>query len=143
MSYAAFAPARYAMGDTLHFAERINLIEMQPREDLSSTGYALVNPGQEYLVLQPGAEDPFTVVLEPATYSAEWFSVRRRETFPAEARTIKTSTAARFSPPAQAPGPTVLYLRRTATPVHRGNGHSPRWSGPAAGLSCIKEWTIP
>jgi hypothetical protein len=32
MSYAAFEPARYAMGDTLRFAERMNLIEMQPRE---------------------------------------------------------------------------------------------------------------
>ena len=80
-SYAAFEPARYAMGDTLRFAERMNLMDMEPREDLSSTGYALANPGQEYLVLQPSeAADPFTVVLEAGTYSAEWFHVRHRET---------------------------------------------------------------
>jgi hypothetical protein len=113
MSYAAFEPARHAMGDTLRFAERMNLIEMEPREDLSSTGYALANPGQEYLVLQPGgAADPFTVVLEPGTYSAEWFSVQRRETIPAQARTVERSTPTGFSPPASAPGPAVLYLRR-------------------------------
>ena len=113
MSYVAFEPARHAMGDTLRFAERMNLIEMEPREDLSSTGYALANPGQEYLVLQPGgAADPFTVVLEPGTYSAEWFSVQRRETIPAQARTVERSTPTGFSPPASAPGPAVLYLRR-------------------------------
>jgi len=60
--YEAYEAARYAMGDTRRFADRMNLIAMQPRGDLSSTGYALANPGQEYLVLQPGeAADPFTV----------------------------------------------------------------------------------
>ena len=124
MAYTAFEPARYAMGDTLRFAERINLIEMQPRDDLSSTGYVLANPGHEYLVLQPSTADPFTVVLEPGTYTAEWFSVQRCETFPAEARTIETSAAAGFSPPAQAPGPAVLYLKTLASPVRRGDGQS-------------------
>jgi hypothetical protein len=124
MSYAAFEPARYAMGDTLRFADRINLIEMAPREDLSSTGYVLANPGQEYLVLQPSAADPFTVALEPGTYSAEWFSVPRRKTFPAEARTVDSSMAVGFSPPPETPGPAVLYLRKTSSPVRRGDGES-------------------
>lgn len=53
MSYAAFEPARYTMGDRPRFAARMNLIEMEPRDDLSSTGYALANPGEKYLVLQP------------------------------------------------------------------------------------------
>jgi hypothetical protein len=57
-SYAAFEPARYAMGDTLRFAERMNLIQMQPREDLGSTGCALANPGQGCLVLQPSGVAP-------------------------------------------------------------------------------------
>jgi Family of unknown function (DUF6298) len=113
MSYAAFEPARYAMGDTLRFAERMNLLEMEPREDVGSTGYALANPGQEYLVLQPDpTADPFTVVLEPGTYTTEWFSVDRRETLPAEATTVDSSTTTSFTPPRTAPGPAVLYLRR-------------------------------
>ena len=45
-AYESFEPARYAMGDTLRFAERMNLVEMEPRGDLSSTGYALANPGK-------------------------------------------------------------------------------------------------
>jgi hypothetical protein len=50
----AFEPARYAMGDTLRFATRMNLLAMEPRGDLSSTGYALASPGEEYLVLDHG-----------------------------------------------------------------------------------------
>jgi hypothetical protein len=78
---AAFEPARYAMGDTLRFAKRMNLIAMEPRDDLSSTRYALVSPGEEYLILQPGDKSgPFTVMLQPGTYSAEWFSIASRQT---------------------------------------------------------------
>jgi hypothetical protein len=50
---AAFEPARYVMGDTLRFAERINLIAMQPRDDITSTRFALTSLGEEYLILQP------------------------------------------------------------------------------------------
>jgi hypothetical protein len=41
MPFDAFEPARYAMGDTRRFAERIGLIEMEPRGDLTSTRFAL------------------------------------------------------------------------------------------------------
>ncbi|HEX8858951.1 MAG TPA: hypothetical protein VGC06_07615 [Actinomycetes bacterium] len=113
MSYAAFEPARHAMGDTLRFAGRMDLIAMAPREDLSSTGYALASPGEEYLVLAPdGAAAPFTVRLEPATYSAEWFSVQRRATVPGATTTVERSEAVSFSAPSEAAGPSVLYLER-------------------------------
>ena len=116
MSYAAFEPARYAMGDTLRFADRMRLIDMEPRDDLSSTGYALANPGQEYLVLQPsGDADSFTVLLEPGTYAAEWFGIDDRRTVPGDATTVEGSTTTRFSRPSALSGPTVLYL--TAGPT--------------------------
>jgi hypothetical protein len=111
MSHAAFEPARYAMGDTLRFAERMNLIEMEPRDDLSSTGYALANLGEEYLVLQP-SDAGFTVTLEPGTYSAEWFSIESRETVPGEETTAERVMGTSFSAPSQASGPIVLYLKR-------------------------------
>jgi len=40
-SYESFEPARYAMGDTLRFAQRMKLAEMEPHDNLSSTGYVL------------------------------------------------------------------------------------------------------
>src|SRR6266540_2780330 len=80
MPYAAVEPARFAMGDTLRYANRVSLVDMQPRGDLSSTGYALANPGEEYLVLEASGT-PFTVTLEAGTYAVEWFSVEGRERF--------------------------------------------------------------
>jgi hypothetical protein len=116
MSHAAFEPARYAMGDTLRFAERMNLIQMEPRDDLSSTGYALANPGREYLVLQPsGAAGSLTVLLEPGTYAAEWFGIEGRRTVPGDATTVERSAATSFRPPPELSGPTVLYLKGGST----------------------------
>jgi hypothetical protein len=113
MSYAASEPARYAMGDTLRFAERMHLIEMAPHGESSSSGYALANPGQEYLVLQPdGVAAPFTVRLEPGTYAAEWFTIEGRKEVPGAATTVERSTGIRFSPPSAASGPAVLYLKK-------------------------------
>ena len=115
MSYAAFEPARWAMGDTLRFAERMNLIGMRPRGELGSTGYVLASPGEEYLVLQPGATaDPFTVRLAAGTYTAEWFGVDSRQTIAAGEVTVEGDEDRGFTAPLAASEPAVLYLRRQA-----------------------------
>lgn len=113
--YAAFEAARYAMGDTRRYAERMNLIAMTPRGDLASTGYALVNPGEEYLVLQPDAAGgSFPVAVGAGTYMVEWYNVTSRET--REGGTTPVARASRVtftSPFAPGGGPAVLYLKRT------------------------------
>lgn len=112
-AYASFEPARYAMGDTLHFAAAMELIEMTPRGELSSTGYVLANPGKEYLVLQPsGAAEPFTMPLAVGTYSVEWFNVNSRETKSAIPVTISTDGDISFTAPFVVAGPAVLYLKQ-------------------------------
>jgi hypothetical protein len=111
--YKAFEAARYAMGDTLHYAQKMNLIEMEPRGDLSSTGYVLANPGQEYLVLQPSeTADPFTVTVEAGTYRVEWFSVDSRETKSAGKVTVESDGNTSFTSPFAERVPAVLYLKR-------------------------------
>jgi hypothetical protein len=115
MSYAAFEPARYAMGDTRRFAERVNLVDMEPRGELSSTGYALANPGQEYLVLEPGATtDAFTVTVAAGTYTVEWFGVDSRQTMEAGEVTVDRDESVGFTAPLAETEPAVLYLRRAA-----------------------------
>jgi hypothetical protein len=105
----AFEPARLAMGDTRRYAERVNLAAMEPRTELSSTGYALVDPGAEYLVLDPAeTTDPLTVTLEPGTYAADWFSVDARQTMAADPVEATSETALAFKAPFD--GPAVLYL---------------------------------
>jgi len=112
-SFASLEPARHAMGDTLRFAERMNLVAMEPRGDLSSTGYAMANPGEEYLVLQPDeTAGPFTVTLEPYTYSVRWHSVGRRETKGAGKVTVEDHKSTSFTAPFAEAGPAALHLRR-------------------------------
>jgi hypothetical protein len=111
--YAAFEPARWAMGDTRRYAERMGLLAMAPSGHLSTTGYALVNPGEEYLVLQPGgAADPFAVTLGSGTYAVEWHDVAERETLGAGRAVVASHAAINFRAPFAAPGPVVLYLMR-------------------------------
>ncbi len=110
MSFDAFEPARYAMGDTVRFAEQMELIEMEPRGDLSSTGDALANPGKAYLLLESSeAGEPFTVTLDAGTYSVEWFRVQGRETAKAGEVKVESSSAISFSAPFETAGPAVLY----------------------------------
>jgi hypothetical protein len=107
-----YEPARLAMGDTRRYAERMGLIDMEPRRDTTSTGFALVNAGKEYLVLEPtGTGSPFTVTLQPGRYAAEWFGVAGRETLPSDELTVDRGGAREFRAPFT-DGPAVLYLRR-------------------------------
>lgn len=111
-SFASLEPARYAMGDTRRFAERMGLIAMEPRGELSSTGYVLANPGEEYLVLQPReANDPFTVTLEAGTYAVRWHSVGSRETKDVGTVKAKDVSDGTFAAPFAEAGPAVLHLK--------------------------------
>jgi uncharacterized protein DUF6298 len=113
-SYASFEPARYAMGDTRRYAERMKLIDMVPRDDLTSTGYALANPGREYIVLQPSAtNEAFEVQLVAGSYEVEWYSVQSRETRKGGTVSVARDGSVRFTSPFVVVGPSVMYLRRS------------------------------
>lgn len=114
--YAAFEAARYAMGDTLRYAEKMNLIDMEPRTELSSTGFVLASPGEKYLILQPAdSADPFTVKVEPGTYAVEWFNVNSRQSKRDGNVTVDSVGDPAFMSPFEAGGPAVLYLKRIRT----------------------------
>jgi hypothetical protein len=81
--------------------------------NLASTGYALANSGQEYLVLQPrGATEPFTVEVAAGAYAVEWYGVDCRETVRAGTVNAESDGRISFTPPVTATGPSVLYLKR-------------------------------
>jgi hypothetical protein len=112
-SFDLLEPARHAMGDTRRFAERTNLITMQPRTDLSSTGFVLADPGNEYLILQPGeTAEPFSAALAAGRYAVEWYSLTSRETVPAEALTVPDDGKISISAPSGITGARVVHLRR-------------------------------
>ena len=77
-----------------------------------STGYALANPGVEYLVLQPNESgDAFTVDLAAGSYAVEWRSLATRETRDAGSVKVENQGSTTFSAPFAEAGPAVLHLK--------------------------------
>jgi Family of unknown function (DUF6298) len=109
----ALEPARFAMGDTLRYAQHLDLVDMEPRGKIASTEYALANPGKEYLVLQPNVDaGGFTVDIRQGTYSAEWYSVDRRRAKGGGKVVVAANGPTTFTPPFSQ-GASVLYLKKT------------------------------
>ena len=69
-----FEPIRRAMGQTLRYAERLDLAAMTPQEALASSGYCLAAPGRAYLVYLPeGGEVTVDLGDAEGAFSVEWF----------------------------------------------------------------------
>lgn len=70
-------PARLSllknMGYARSYADKMILNEMTPQGSVSSTNYALVNTGKEYLIYQPN-NGSFTVNLPNGNYTTEWLN---------------------------------------------------------------------
>lgn len=109
-----FVPARYAMGYTLTYANKMNLIAMTPQNSLSSTAYCLANVGNEYLVYQPDytltTNSSFTVSLSAGTYIFEWFNPITGKV--ASTGTI-TASGGNKSFTAPFPRDAVLYIKKS------------------------------
>lgn len=102
-------PVRKALGNTRHYAQRMDLVAMTPSAEIASTGYCLANPEREFLVYFPEG-DFGTVDLSrvKGTLRAEWM-------YPVEGTIVPGGTvpggkAVRFDVPFL--GPAVLYLVR-------------------------------
>jgi hypothetical protein len=114
MSFEAFEAARWAMGDTVRLARRLDLVGMQPRGQLSSTGYVLASEGSQYVVLQPNASgEPFTLTLAPGSYDVEWFDIVSRDTAQEDQVSVHAVSATPFSTPFPSGGPAVLLVTRS------------------------------
>ena len=100
--------SRRAMGHTLTYANKMNLVSMLPSSNSSncSTTYCLRNPGQEYLVYQPSS-GAFTVNLVAGTYAYEWFNPATGTVASSGTVTVSAGNKS-FTPPFS--GYAVLYL---------------------------------
>ncbi len=108
--YPDWDPVRRNMGYARDFATRVDLVHMKPRSELSSTGYCLAHPGQEYVIYFP-EEGTATINLvdAPGEYAVEWFipSLNRTLVGP---EPLKGGAYVVLEPPFT--GDAVLYLRR-------------------------------
>jgi hypothetical protein len=114
--YPDWAPTRRAMGDTRHYADKMDLVAMTPQPDLVSTRYCLADPGREYLVYLPQGGSVTIDLRTPgrlhdpaARYAVEWF-------FPSIGRTLTLGKALAGGDYAVTTAPytgdAVLYLKR-------------------------------
>jgi hypothetical protein len=103
---------RNALGHTVAYSRRLNLAKAFPHGELASTGYALADPGTEYLVYQPGA-GAFTVDLNAGFYAYEWFNPSVGAQSSTGGMTVPAGAHPFTSP---FPGDAVLYLHASTPP---------------------------
>lgn len=73
-NFPEFELVRKSMGQTRAFSQRINLVAMVPRSELSSTHYCLADEGKEYLIYFPESNEArIDLRNAPGNYDAEWF----------------------------------------------------------------------
>jgi hypothetical protein len=77
---AKFESLRRSMGYALNFSKRLDLNKCKPRNNLSTTGYCLTNPGRQYLIYQPQGRAKLDVKLRKGKYSVEWFDPKTGKT---------------------------------------------------------------
>jgi len=101
--------ARLGMGQTVRYAERMNLAGMTPESKLTDTGYCLAARGREYLVFQPGNKGLFNLDLSGATgtFEVEWLDVTSDKTVPG--KPVQGGGQVHFRTPF--PGAAAVYLR--------------------------------
>ncbi|MCI0590110.1 MAG: DUF6298 domain-containing protein [Gammaproteobacteria bacterium] len=106
---------RKNLGYTRRYAERMNLAAAVPRGDLASSGYALVNPGTEYLVFVPdGGQVTVDLRGTSGDLNVEWLDPATGQTI-AGAGTLG-GTPRSFKVPFS--GSAVLYLVAVIRPNH-------------------------
>jgi hypothetical protein len=81
---------------------------------VSETRFALADPGNEYLILQPGETAAFTVILASGQYAVEWHSLRSRQTVPGTTLIVGDAEAISLSVPSEVAAPAVVHLRRSS-----------------------------
>lgn len=65
-------PLRQAIGDAVRMSGAVDLAALTPHPELTSTSWCLADPGQEYLVFAPDAQEGFTVDATASDYVVRW-----------------------------------------------------------------------
>jgi hypothetical protein len=101
-------PIYRALGQSRRFAERMNLAQMSPHNELSSTSYCLAAPGAEYLIYLPeGGSVTVDLSASKGELDVEWFDPAQEKT--SSAKSIPGGDKRTFKAPFD--GPAVIYLK--------------------------------
>ena len=109
-NYPEYFLIRQNMGFTRAFAERINLRDMIPHAELSSTRYCLADPGNEYLVYFPESTVARIDLRNTSgEFSVEWFIPLMNKTIKGP-RPISGGGQVKMQPPVSVDA--VLYIKK-------------------------------
>lgn len=107
--YPDWEPIRQNLGYTKVYADKIDLTNMFPHGELTTTGYCLANLGKEYLVYFPeGGNAVLDLTRAPGEYSVEWFFPLLNRTLTGK-QYLKGGKFEDFTSPYT--GDAVLYLK--------------------------------
>jgi hypothetical protein len=106
---------RRNVSQTLIHAQRMDLANVVPRGDLSSTGFCLAEPGVQYVVYQPD-DEPFEVsgLKAGERYHFEWYATQQSRV----KRDGDVAPAAARHPCTPSNKGMVLFLRRSRMVAH-------------------------
>lgn len=115
-----------AMQQTQNYAQKMDLASMVPSNSSShcSTRYCLRNPGQEYLIYQPGSGS-FQVNLAANQYLAEWLNPGTGDFY--NGGFVDGGSTLTLTPPFS--GQAILYLKSTSSPTPIPSGCPTRSDG--------------
>lgn len=110
-NYPDYEALRDNMGYMNDWAKRVDLKNMKPRADLSTTKFCLANPGKEYLVYYPHFTEKATINLSDVDgeVEIEWFIPSVNKTIKAPA-TIKGGYFSVIEAPTSMDA--ILYLKK-------------------------------
>jgi hypothetical protein len=108
-----WTPFRTTMGDLAFYAKQVDLKNMTPRPGISTTGFALANPGNQYFVFSPNGGSPFTLTTQAGAYNFEWFNTATHAVDATGTVTVGSSHS--FTPPTSANH--TLWLSISVGPV--------------------------
>jgi hypothetical protein len=102
---------RRNLGQTVVYAQRMDLAHAAPRDDFASTGFCLAKPGEQYVIYQPGNQSFTVSELETGeVYHFEWYDTVQCS-IRAEGGMTSTGSSHSFVP--SRPG-MVLFLTHSA-----------------------------
>jgi len=106
-------PAQQVVRDIISYAARMDLAATVPQGLLSSTGYALAELGQKYLLWQPGtAAFTLDLTLESGTYSVEWFDATDHQVETGGTSTVSGGAERTLTLPGTITGGAVAFVER-------------------------------
>ncbi len=109
-NYPDYDLLRKNMGYARHYAQKMDLVHMTPREDLATTRYCLAKPGYEYLIYFPESGRATVDLTDvQGELEVEWFIPVTNQTLK-NPNTVKGGYFANFTAPFV--GDAVLYLKK-------------------------------